>query len=1014
MFKRVLSLVLALVLVLGAFPGITLFAEPAAAVGNKYLQENLEKFPELFKDGMTQPIFSNAADRVVIEEVYIETPLDTDFDGKRDLQRVTIRRPIETKAELGGLKTPVIASLTPYQTSMSRPTFAAFSGRVDGGFVDQGPAATKFQHTRFIDGQQIFGTDGDLSYQALRDVTAQRVGKGANAHVAQYKDLLTDGMLKATSYTEQQQADYPWLPPARVPTGTQLDGTPIASYSGSAGPWSAANYLTRGYAFAQMNVLGSDNAQGMLQYGMYQESICAAALVDWLNGRVRGFTDPTGTIEVEAYWATGEVAASGTSYGGTLPIAAAVTGVEGLRTIIPGAPVTNAYNYYRENGIPYAPGGWQGEDITSTTYYCFGRGWNLASVFQPTPAVWDTWWDWQLYLMNERDSVRGDYSPFWDERNPLSFGGDMRKDVGVIMGHGFNDDNVKFRHTALLNDMLKYNDIEVVKGIFGQAGHALNADRTGSWLMRDNNLLKWTDHYLYGVDNGVTEAAPNYYVEGNIGTAQWTAYDNWPAYTGYQKLYPTGGRVGALAEKPQTEPATLSLKDTLLPTLARPAHDYQGMADGLAANRRHILTAGTDGNGWLRQALIHQGQGSELGTGLYHQWRNMIIGGLAATTSWSGGRLSTANAALTASLDFSKDVPDRLLFNMQIPEDFTISGTVKMTADVAASKNVGVVSAMLIESGTTTKIVALGSVDVRNPNPEGTISLDVPGTANIEKGGNWHANYLFQAKDIAPYGASAPEAANFNPYTWEMDITEYKFTAGNQLSLIIFGSDPVFTYRPTDPTELAVNVGAGTYLSLPVIGYIEPAITLSYDGKIIRKGDYVTIDAAYSKPMESNTAVLDFTFDTSKFEYAGVTPASGVTILTTSPTADGVRFSVMIPDYEAKDLLSIMLRAKTDGEIIRGDNPISVVGNIVIRDENGDKEIIQLASDANLLTDDREEGEIEPGKKFTLIDLSNIIDAFGFNTKHPEWISVYRFFDYNANGSIDINDITVIAKYVTQ
>ena len=122
----------------------------------------------------------------------------------------------------------------------------------------------------------------------------------------------------------------------------------------------------------------------------------------------------------------------------------------------------------------------------------------------------------------------------------------------------------------------------------------------------------------------------------------------------------------------------------------------------------------------------------------------------------------------------------------------------------------------------------------------------------------------------------------------------------------------------------------------------------------------------------------------------------------------------MIPDYEAKNLLSIMLRAKTDGEIIRGDNPISVVGNIVIRDENGDKEIIQLASDASLLTDDRELGEIEPGVKFTLIDLSNIIDAFGYNTKHPDWKSVYRFFDYNANGTIDISDITVIAKYVTQ
>jgi hypothetical protein len=116
-------------------------------------------------------------------------------------------------------------------------------------------------------------------------------------------------------------------------------------------------------------------------------------------------------------------------------------------------------------------------------------------------------------------------------------------------------------------------------------------------------------------------------------------------------------------------------------------------------------------------------------------------------------------------------------------------------------------------------MVAIGSVDVRNPNPDGTISLDVPGLANVSKGGNWHANYLFQAADIIPYGNSAPKAENFNSYTWELDITEYAFTAGNHLGVILFSTDPIFCYLtlPGDSTEFTVNIGPGTYLSLPII-----------------------------------------------------------------------------------------------------------------------------------------------------------------------------------------------------
>ena len=42
---------------------------------------------------------------------------------------------------------------------------------------------------------------------------------------------------------------------------------------------------------------------------------------------------------------------------------AATTGVDGLEAIIPIAPNTSYYHYYRSNGLVRHPGGWLGEDI---------------------------------------------------------------------------------------------------------------------------------------------------------------------------------------------------------------------------------------------------------------------------------------------------------------------------------------------------------------------------------------------------------------------------------------------------------------------------------------------------------------------------------------------------------------------------------------------------------------------------------------------------------------------------
>ena len=69
---------------------------------------------------------------------------------------------------------------------------------------------------------------------------------------------------------------------------------------------------------------------------------------------------------------SGKVGMIGTSYNGTLPLAAATTGDEGLEAINPIAPNTSYYHYYRSNGLVRSPGGYLGEDV-DVLYDFIGR-----------------------------------------------------------------------------------------------------------------------------------------------------------------------------------------------------------------------------------------------------------------------------------------------------------------------------------------------------------------------------------------------------------------------------------------------------------------------------------------------------------------------------------------------------------------------------------------------------------------------------------------------------------------
>ncbi|MEU7900953.1 hypothetical protein AB0B45_50025 [Nonomuraea sp. NPDC049152] len=84
---------LATALVVGGAPAASATAEPTIEVSG----------------GATQPVFSYQD--AIREHVQVESPVDSDGDGKKDLVRVDIIRPKESDS---GLKVPVIMHQSPY------------------------------------------------------------------------------------------------------------------------------------------------------------------------------------------------------------------------------------------------------------------------------------------------------------------------------------------------------------------------------------------------------------------------------------------------------------------------------------------------------------------------------------------------------------------------------------------------------------------------------------------------------------------------------------------------------------------------------------------------------------------------------------------------------------------------------------------------------------------------------------------------------------------------------------
>ena len=270
-----------------------------------------------------------------------------------------------------------------------------------------------------------------------------------------------------------------------------------------------AEWVPRGFAVVHSESPGTGLSDGSPTCGGANEALAPKAVIDWLNGRAKGFTAREGGEEVEARWATGKVGMTGTSYNGTLCLAAATTGVDGLAAIIPVAPNTSYYRYYRANGLVRHPGGYMGEDMDVLYQFIHSgdpakRDWANANILEGE-------------LLAGIDRKTGDWNEFWKARDywhQLD-----RVTVPTFLAHGLNDWNVMPSHSTHVYRELRKKGVPA-RLYLHQGGHG--GDPPFSAMNR------WFSRWLYEVDNGA-ERDPAFIIAREGGRRSGpTDYADWP------------------------------------------------------------------------------------------------------------------------------------------------------------------------------------------------------------------------------------------------------------------------------------------------------------------------------------------------------------------------------------------------------------------------------------------------------------------------------------------------------
>jgi X-Pro dipeptidyl-peptidase len=644
-----------------------------------------------FVNGLSQAVFAQGSANWVNHELWVETTMDTDFDGRRDRVHVDVSRPTETETD--GLKVPVIYEDSPYYAGGADITNWAVDHPIGV------PPATRPRAPFFAAG--------------------------------------------TTSPTISTIYESTWVP--------------------------------RGFAVVHSESPGTGHSDGCPNSGAPIETEGAKAVIDWLNGRAKGYTTRAGDVEVTASWTTGKVGMIGTSYNGTLPIAAATTGVQGLEAIVPISAISDWYDYYRANGMVRAPGGFQGEDLDVLTEYIYSR----ADETNPRTICWPT----IEQVAANQDRATGNRSAFWQERNYMKDVANVR--AATLLAHGNNDFNVMTKHAAQFYEALKAQGVPH-QFYFHQGGHGGSPP--------DVLLNYWFTRYLWGQQNGVENMPKSWVVRSEAGacpprestvsgehsnTATLTLANASPFRIGFQLTVPQTNANGTITST--TRIINNIAGNTL--TLASPVATAAGqrVVDGATVSLVCGNPNPTPYPEWpdpaTGDAVLHLAPGGA------------ARGGLTLGAGSGGPETLIDDAGVTASALMNAASEDsRLLYVTNLlTEPVRISGTPRVSLNASFSREKANLTAILVSlpaSGNGT-ILTRGWIDPENRNSDWTTEPVTPGTF-------YRLGFDLQPKDVV-------------------------VPAGRRLGLMVLSSDRDHTVRPAPGTQVTLDV-AGSGLSLPVVG----------------------------------------------------------------------------------------------------------------------------------------------------------------------------------------------------
>ena len=268
-------------------------------------------------------------------------------------------------------------------------------------------------------------------------------------------------------------------------------------------------WVPRGFAVVHSESPGTGLSEGCPTVGGMNESLAPKAVIDWLNGRAKGYNSVDGNTEVKANWCTGNVGMTGTSYNGTLPLAAATTGVQGLKAIIPDAPNTSYWHYYRANGLVRHPGGYAGEDVDVLYDFIHSR--------QSDRHNWCNENVRDIEMANGMDRLSGDYNDFWYDRdytNQLD-----KVNAAVFLSHGLSDWNVMPGHSIRIYEALKAKG-KTAKLYLHQGGHGGPPPK--------EMMNRWFTRYLYAIENGAEKEDKLWVVREGADRDSPTSYADYP------------------------------------------------------------------------------------------------------------------------------------------------------------------------------------------------------------------------------------------------------------------------------------------------------------------------------------------------------------------------------------------------------------------------------------------------------------------------------------------------------